>query len=138
MTARRNTQAGTPESNQPNGGEDGQTDRNHRCHRSRHAAFVLNRGVVGRARGAPLVSQARQVRDRYAERGTWSNPIAAATSDEDGAKSADTVMAATLAGYSRVLVDRGGWLNPYVDTRTYDAGHPLLASAPGDGATTTR
>lgn len=88
--------------------------------------------------GDPLVMQARQAMARYAERGTWSNPIAAATSDEDGTKSADTVMAATLAGYSRALLDRGGWFNPYVNTRTYDAGHPLLASAPGDGATTTR
>ncbi|NMG28538.1 hypothetical protein [Aromatoleum evansii] len=86
----------------------------------------------------PLVTQARQTMDGFAERGTWSNPLAAAMRHEDGTQSADTVMTATLAGYSRALLDRGGWLNPYVKTRTYDAGHPLLASAPGDGATTTR
>jgi len=101
--------------------------------------LALSAGPVSaQTAGDPLVMQARQIMDRYAERGTWSSPLLAATSGRAGAQSADTVMAAVLAGYTRALLDRGGWLNPYVNTRNYDAGHPLLAMAISDGATTSR
>lgn len=86
----------------------------------------------------PLVAQAGAIMKAYAERGTWANPMQAAMRSEGGSQSADQVMAAVLLGYSRALLDRGGWLNPYAPTRHYDAGTPLLAKAVGDGVTTTR
>lgn len=86
----------------------------------------------------PVVAQARQIMERYAERGTWSSPLLSAQAADAGAQSADTVMARVLAGYTRALLDHGGWINPYVTTPGYDAGNPLLAMAPGDGATFIR
>lgn len=94
--------------------------------------------VAADAPGDPLVMRARLIMERYAERGAWSNPTLAVASSEAGGQSADQVMTAVLLGYNRALLDRGGWLNPYAPTRHYDAGHPLLAKAVGDGATTTR
>lgn len=94
--------------------------------------------VSAESAGDPLAMQARQIMERYAERCTWSSPMLAATGNGVGAQSADRVMATVLAGYTRALLDRGGWLNPYVATRNYDAGHPLLAMAVGDGATSAR
>lgn len=94
--------------------------------------------VSAESAGDPLVMRARLIMERYAERGAWSNPMLPRTSSETGGQSADQVMTAVLLGYNRALLDRGGWLNPHVPTRTYDAGHPLLAKAAGDGATTGR
>lgn len=86
----------------------------------------------------PLVAQARQIMDRFPDRGTWSNAMMPTASDGRDEQSADTVMSSVLAGYTRALLDRGGWTNAYVNTGSYDAGHPLLAVALGDGAGTRR
>lgn len=94
--------------------------------------------VSAETEGDPLVMQAKQIMDRYSERGTWSNPMLAATNDEAAGQSGDVVMATILAGYTRSLLDRGGWLNPYAPTPDYDSGHALLAMAPGDGLTLAR
>jgi hypothetical protein len=52
------------------------------------------------------------------------------------ARSADEVLAECLRVYSRDVLDRGYWINAWVgDAPGYSAGNPLLAVAPGYGAT---
>lgn len=40
-----------------------------------------------------------------------------------------------VATYTRELLDRGGWANPWVSEPHYAAGEPLLSVQVGDGAT---
>lgn len=72
-------------------------------------------------------------------RGQWLNPLMphgtgqyAATSQPSG----DLLLQEVVAGYGRSLLDRGGWLNPYVNEAHYSAGEPLLAVGIGEGLTT--
>ncbi len=70
--------------------------------------------------------------------GAWQNPW---MPEGTGAyavvqPSGDLTIQAIFAGYSRALLDRGGWTNPYVSEDHYAAGEPLLAVRIGEGATT--
>lgn len=87
----------------------------------------------------PIVAQARQILNGHAERGHWQNPILPSATGERHTLSADQRMKTMLSRYTRQMLDRGGWVNQYVDGAPgYDAGNVLLALLPGDGATTIR
>jgi hypothetical protein len=49
--------------------------------------------------------------------------------------SGDRLMDAVLAGYTRPVLDRGGWENTLMTNSEYTAANPLLAVGVGSGAT---
>jgi hypothetical protein len=68
-------------------------------------------------------------------RGAWTNPYMPHGTGNDATASADEVLAGILAGYTRDVLDRGGWFNAWVASPGYDAGNPLLAVRQGEGVT---
>lgn len=66
---------------------------------------------------------------------TWVNPMMPAATGAAPAQSADQQLQHRLAGYTRDLLDRGGWRNAWVADSHYAAGEPLLAAAVGAGVT---
>jgi len=100
------------------------------------AGLVLALASAPRAADAddPLVA-ARQLLDGAAERGVWRNPLMPEASGRERARSGDEVLTAVVRGYTRVVLDRGGWVNPYVGTPGYDGGNVLFAVRAGDGVT---
>lgn len=52
------------------------------------------------------------------------------------AVAADTLVQRIVAGYTRGILDRGGWVNAYVDSPNYSAGNMLASVQVGDGVTT--
>jgi hypothetical protein len=67
--------------------------------------------------------------------GTWDNALMPWATGRYAAHSADEVLTATLRIYTREVLDRGYWVNTWVDVPGYDSGNPLLAVAPGSGVT---
>jgi hypothetical protein len=67
--------------------------------------------------------------------GTWDNALMPWATGRYAAHSADEVLTATLRIYTREVLDRGYWVNSWVDVPGYDSGNPLLAVAPGSGVT---
>jgi hypothetical protein len=68
----------------------------------------------------------------------WVNPWAPGVSvsaPEATAESADRRLQTLVAGYTRDMLDRGGWSNPWVSGDTYAAGVPLQTVAVGSGVT---
>jgi hypothetical protein len=77
-----------------------------------------------------------QYRGRPAVTAQWQNTLMPTGTGEDATRSADEVLTATLRIYTRDVLDRGYWVNEWVDGATgYDAGNPLLAVGTGSGVT---
>jgi hypothetical protein len=77
-----------------------------------------------------------QYRGRPAVTAEWQNPLMPAGTGEYALRSADEILTATLRIYTRDVLDRGYWVNEWVDGATgYDAGNPLLAVNTGSGVT---
>lgn len=51
--------------------------------------------------------------------------------------SADDQFMRQVAFYTRDMLDRGGWVNAFIDDDHYAGGNTLLAAAVGDGVTTS-
>ena len=66
----------------------------------------------------------------------WQNKLMASGTGRYATQSADEVLTAALRVYSRDVLDRGYWVNAWVDGAPgYDSGNPLLAVAQGTGVT---
>ena len=83
-----------------------------------------------------LVVTIDTVMSGYTTRGEWTSPLA--TTKDDGGEtqpSADTLLTALVQQYDRDSLDRGGWVNAFVNDVGYDSGNALLAVSPGEGIT---
>jgi hypothetical protein len=77
-----------------------------------------------------------QYRGRPVASYEWQNPLMASGTGNYSSPSADEILTATLRIYTRDVLDRGYWVNEWVDGATgYDAGNPLLAVDTGSGVT---
>lgn len=68
----------------------------------------------------------------------WHNrllPDASGDSHAASAGSADTQFMRSIAYYTRAMLDRAGWVNPYAPAPGYASGNYLLAVRIGDGVT---
>jgi hypothetical protein len=102
------------------------------------AAGVLSAAPARAADGdATFNGMIEQFRQR-APSEQWVNPyMASGTGRSVETRSADEILTATLRVYTRDVLDRGYWVNHWVDGAPgYDAGNPLLAVAPGTGVKT--
>jgi hypothetical protein len=104
------------------------------------AALLVLLAQPARAAAADEVMDASVEQYRsLQERGQWQNPLmphGTGQSSAEEQRSGDELLALVVAGYSRQLLDRGGWTNPFVDEAHYAVGEPLLAVRIGDGVTT--
>jgi len=68
----------------------------------------------------------------------WADRMASTRAADPAAAtpSADRHLQRITAGYTREMLDRGGWCNPWMSAAAYSAGEPLLAVRPGEGVTT--
>ena len=83
-----------------------------------------------------LVATIDAVMAGYGARGEWTSPLApTAAADEVAPLSADTLLTNLVLQYDRATLDRGGWVNAFVDDVGYDSGNALLAISPGEGVT---
>ena len=83
-----------------------------------------------------LVATIGAVMAGYATRGEWSSPLSSIkTVEQKDAPSADTILTALVQQYDRASLDRGGWVNAFVNDVGYDSGNALLAISPGEGVT---
>lgn len=55
----------------------------------------------------------------------------------DVAVAADVLVQRIVVGYTRGILDRGGWVNAYVDSPNYAVGNMLASVEVGEGVTTT-
>lgn len=66
----------------------------------------------------------------------WQNKLMASGTGRYATESADVVLTAALRIYTRDVLDRGYWVNAWVEGAPgYDSGNPLLAVAQGSGVT---
>ncbi len=69
----------------------------------------------------------------------WDNPLAASTITEAASEpaivSGDTLLMHAVRGYTRALLDRGGWENLLMRSIHYAVGNTLLGTEVGDGVT---
>lgn len=85
---------------------------------------------------ATLDEEVASLRQDFGRRGVWTNAYMPHATG-DASASADEILTATLRLYTRQVLDRGGWVNPYVGSNQgYDAGNALLAVRQGEGVTT--
>ena len=85
---------------------------------------------------ATLQGAVAELRAVPPDRGEWTNRYMSHRTGRHAAASADEILTATLRIYTRQVLDRGGWVNAFVSSPGYDAGHPLLAVNVGEGVTT--
>jgi hypothetical protein len=77
-----------------------------------------------------------QYRGRPVAASQWRNELMAAGTGDYSSQSADSILTATLRIYTRDVLDRGYWINSWVDGASgYDSGNPLFAVIPGSGVT---
>lgn len=77
-----------------------------------------------------------QYRGRPANVDEWQNPLMPSGTGRYASQSADEVLTATLRQYTREVLDRGYWINPWVGEAVgYSWGNPLLAVSQGSGVT---
>ena len=88
--------------------------------------------------GDALMNQHLGTRYKGLERSAWVNKLMPAGVGEAPVQMAsfDQQVQQMLAGYTREMLDRGGWRNAFVTEDHYAAGEPLLAAAPGEGIST--
>lgn len=100
------------------------------------AVAQLAHPVTGPASGADAAME-HHLGTEYKNLGqrTWVNPILPAATGTEAGPSGDQLLQQRLAGYTRELLDRGGWRNAWVAQAHYAAGEPLLAVAVGAGVT---
>lgn len=66
----------------------------------------------------------------------WQNNLMASGTGRYSSQSADEVLTAALRDYTRDVLDRGYWVNAWVNGAPgYDSGNPLFAVAQGEGVT---
>ncbi len=74
-------------------------------------------------------------------RHAWVNPIMPQASADavmpHRGVSAGVQFMRSIAFYTRDMLDRGGWVNPYAPATGYDSGNALLAVRIGEGVTLT-
>jgi hypothetical protein len=103
------------------------------------AALAISLSVVAPAQAADSDVSFNAVIEQYSHSGnvagTWDNAYMPWATGRYAARSADEVLTATLRIYTRAVLDRGYWVNTWVDVPGYDSGNPLLAVAPGSGIT---
>jgi len=94
--------------------------------------------MAGGATTGADAAMERHLRRDYKNLGqrTWVNSMMpAAAGAAAPAVSADQQLQQQVAGYTRDLLDRGGWRNAWAANNHYAAGEPLLAAAVGTGVT---
>lgn len=99
------------------------------------AAISIAAALSGGAEAAPADDTLNDAVQQYRAlptRGEWRNPLMPAATDVSG----DRRLQAIVAGYSRAMLDRGGWSNPWVVEDHYAGGEPLRAVPVGHGLTT--
>lgn len=70
-------------------------------------------------------------------RGEWTGPLQQTKAASSvTAPSADQRLNSIVASHSRELLDRGGWVNSYLDNADYASRNPLLTVQVGDGCLT--
>jgi hypothetical protein len=103
------------------------------------ASLALSLGAVAPAQAADSDVSFNAAIEQYSHSsmasGTWDNALMPWATGRYSASSADEVLTATLRIYTRAVLDRGYWVNTWVDVPGYDSGNPLLAVAPGSGVT---
>jgi hypothetical protein len=83
-----------------------------------------------------LVATIDTVMTGYVSRGEWTSPLGSTNGDGGATQpSADTILTALVQQYDRASLDRGGWVNAFVNDVGYDSGNALLAVSPGEGIT---
>jgi len=83
-----------------------------------------------------LVATIDAVMSGYGMRGEWTSPLGStATAGKQAPPSADTLLTSLVRQYDRATLDRGGWVNAFVNDVGYDSGNALLAVSPGEGIT---
>jgi hypothetical protein len=86
---------------------------------------------------ATLDQEVASLRQDLDRRGVWANAYMPHGTGLYASVSADEILTASLRLYTRQVLDRGGWVNPYVGgNQGYDAGNALLAVRQGEGVTT--
>lgn len=106
-----------------------------------NAAIAIAAALSGSAEAAPAddaLNDAMQQHRGVPTRGEWRNPLMPAATGTLAATdvSGDRRLQSLVAGYSRVMLDRGGWSNPWTVENHYAGGEPLRAVTVGDGLTT--
>lgn len=100
------------------------------------ACFAAPGAALAGAADAALDRAVGALRQDAGARGAWVNAWMPHGTGRYAAESADRILTATLRVYTREVLDRGGWINPFMGARHYDAGNALLAVRPGEGVTT--
>lgn len=85
--------------------------------------------------GASLDRSVTEYRVQLDRQGRWVNRYMAHGTGEYLAPSADVILAATLRVYTHEVLERNGWVNPWVASPGYDTPNLLVRVAQGDGVT---
>lgn len=87
--------------------------------------------------GSSFDQMAQSYQGSILQAATWQNallPMAAGDAPAE-ASSADAQFMRAIAYYTREMLDRAGWVNPYAPDNHYASGNYLLAVRIGDGVT---
>ncbi|HEY6898364.1 MAG TPA: hypothetical protein VI279_13975 [Rhodocyclaceae bacterium] len=107
---------------------------------TRYAAIALTAGAIfsGSALAASGDDAFNRVAQHYAglRQPGFVNAYMPHGTGQYAAESAEKVLAGILIAYTRELLDRSGWVNPWVSAPGYAAGNLLLAARIGEGITT--